>query len=87
MAQNKFIGWSQIDLETWLRSIQEARMTGRVTRVTTAPGVYTEFDPQHDSVNLDQILDDLQYALWLLDPVTYTNPKEQRPGFTTQVFS
>lgn len=85
MAANKFIGWTKLELLTWRRAIQEARLTGRATRVTTAPGVYTEFDPQHD-VNLDKVLDEIQYALSLLD-ANEANPANSRPGITIQAFN
>lgn len=44
-----------------LRAIQEARLTGQVTRVQTAPGVYTEFDP--NKTDLTRILRELEMSI------------------------
>lgn len=84
MAKNYFEGWTLEQLISWRTAIQEARLTGRITRSVSSAGIYTDFDPG-GKINLDGLLDQIQYAISLLDE-DETNPYAGRPGITQQVF-
>ena len=89
MPLNKFIGWSRADLETWRRNIQEARLTGQIITLETQGGVRTQFDP--NKVDLDELLNDIQFAISQLEDADPNNPADanpydQRPGITRPRF-
>ena len=60
-GRDNFIGWTIDEKITFLRGIQEARLTGFVTRISTARGVETEFDPKQRSATL--LLAELEYSI------------------------
>ena len=78
MAANKFIGWSLADLLAARTEIQRARLVG-ITTVVMLAGVRTEVDPT--KVDLDRLLDEIQYSISLLD-TTEINPSDFRPGIS-----
>ena len=82
MAGNKFIGWNSADLYAARLDIQRARLVGVTTKISLA-GVLTEIDPS--KVDLDRLLDEIQYALSLEIPEEI-NPANQRPGITRPIF-
>jgi hypothetical protein len=85
MAANKFLGWNSADLYAARLEIQKARLIG-VTTVVMLAGVRTEIDPT--KVDLDRLLDEIQYSLSLLtDEVTEVNPANERPGITSVQFN
>jgi hypothetical protein len=59
-------------------------LVGVTTKVSLA-GVLTEIDPA--KVDLDRLLDEIQYALSLLEPDTETDPANSRPGITAVQFN
>ena len=82
MATNKFLGWTLADLLAARLEIQRARLVG-VTTVVMLAGVRTEVDPSR--VDLDKLLEELQYAISLLD-TEEENPANERPGITRPNF-
>ena len=90
MALDNFIGWTMQEKLGMLKAVQQARLTGQVTRSRTDNGVETEFDPQ--KVNLTNILRELEQSI-ANDPnydsgdaVQAACAANQRPGRTTPIF-
>lgn len=78
MPLNKYIGWTKVELEQKLRDVQETLSTGRPTKVTIL-GVTTENDPYNKGLNLESVLKDILYSLYVLDPDKYPdNPFQQK---------
>lgn len=76
MPSNKFLGWNRKDLEAMRTACQGARLTGIATEVVIA-GVKTVYDPGR--MNLNTILDEVQYAISQLEDADPTNPLDQNP--------
>ena len=66
--RNNFIGWSQEELEKALRKVQEERATGK--RITSWGSGDTNVSKTVDG-SLDKTQDDIEYALYCLDPNKY----------------
>lgn len=82
MPLNPFIGQPRAQLETWLRDAQTDLALGKT--ITDAGAGDTNF---RNEVACDPIerIEDLLYALFLIDPVTYPASKIARVT-RTQVF-
>lgn len=61
MALDNFIGWTMQEKLRMLKAVQQARLTGQVTRSRTDNGVETEFDPQ--KTDLTRILRELERSI------------------------
>jgi hypothetical protein len=61
MALDNFIGWTMADKLAMLRAVQQARLTGQVTRARTDGGVETEFDPT--KTDLSRLLRELEQSI------------------------
>lgn len=90
MAFDNFIGWSMQAKKDMLLAVQQARLTGQVTRSRTDSGVETQFDPA--KVNLSNLLREIEQSIAndanydAADPVQLACKMNQRPGRTTPVF-
>ena len=71
-GRDNFISWSIDEKITFLRGIQEARLTGFVTRISTARGVESEFDPSQRSAT--QLLQELEYSIAIDRSVSQLDP-------------
>ena len=71
-GRDNFISWSIDEKITFLRGIQEARLTGFVTRISTARGVETDFDPKQRSAT--QLLQELEYSIAIDCSVSQLDP-------------
>ncbi len=84
MAFNYYEGWSEAELLTERRMVQQQLSVGRTTEIRLA-GESTRTDDRH-ATPLENTLERIAYALWVLDPATYTNPYSRNPGVTVQIF-
>ena len=88
MARDNFIGWSIDEKITFLRALQEVRLTGPVTRTMTARGVETEFNltPADARHNLQSLEESIAYdtSTSTLDPAGTVRAGCQRNLRVTQ---
>ena len=68
MALNKYIGWAQSELEPLLREIQEDNAAGKATIQAGAGDASSQSRVEKSN---DQRMNEVLYALFCLDPVTY----------------
>lgn len=68
MALNKYLGWSQSELETLLREIQEDNAAGKATIQAGAGDASSSSRVEKSN---DQRMNEVLYALFVLDPDTY----------------
>lgn len=81
MALNYYEGWSEGDLLTKRRAVQEQLDGGQITEIRLA-GESTSFSS--NSTPLEVTLERIAYALWLIDSTKYKNPYSREPGVTLQ---
>jgi hypothetical protein len=72
MAFNYYEGWSEKELLAERKLIQQQLSLGRTTEIRIA-GELTRNDDRN-AVPLDLTLTRLSYALYLINPDTYSNP-------------
>jgi hypothetical protein len=72
MAFNYYEGWTEADLLTLRREVQQQLHAGRVTEIRLA-GESTRTDAR-DAASLEQTLQRIAYALSLIDSEKYPNP-------------
>jgi hypothetical protein len=76
MAFNKFVGRDRAWLEATRTALQDALITGQAIKIQIA-GVLTEFDPTKQ--DLGKLLEDIQYAISLLEDADPNDPCDQSP--------
>jgi len=67
------VDWTIDEKIQFLRGIQEARLTGFVTRISTALGVETQFDPHQRRAT--QLLAELEHSIAVDSSVSQLDPQ------------
>lgn len=67
MARNNFIGWTKVNLEAELLSLQQARLNLIRQSAAGDSSAETHIDLAHNQTLINEVL----FALYVLDPTTY----------------